>query len=246
VLTGNVVSLMRVVVDLERLAGLAPTMAALAELARAHLSLMRGRTDAAIAIYERVLETPAARSLFTYPMERALHVRALGHRGEYAAARALCLPLLAPPYTGADEPDVVWRLPRQELALIEAHLGNFAAAFELLDACLVRARKHDNPLALGSVHRDRARVHALAGDRSEFAEHLATMEAYFRSTENPWLIQQCAWLRANVAQLGLIEPAAVELPKRADGPDYHTDFETQTALRLETALEIQPRTTAGT
>jgi hypothetical protein len=66
-----------------------------------------------------------------------------------------------------------------------------------------RHRKYDNPLSLGSVHRDRARVALLAGDATGFAEHMLRMETCFRATENPWLIQQCGRLHADAARLGL-------------------------------------------
>ena len=242
VLTGNVIGLMHVMADLERMASLSPAMAALAELARGHLLLMRGQLDEAIEIYERVLDTRAAQSLCTYPLERALHLRALGQRGDYAAARARAHALFAFAETAGAESDVTWRLPRQELALIEAHLGEHARALELLDSCLAHAAEYQSPLALGAVHRDYVRVYALAGDAPRVAEHLALMEQHFRATHNPWLIQQHSVLRAKVAQLGLIKAARItDAPALAVTAELHAV--TQTALDLETALDLGRATT---
>jgi hypothetical protein len=137
------------------------------------------------------------------------------------------------------ESDIVWRLPRQELALVEAHQRNFTRALQLLEACLPGASRYGSPLALGALHRDFARVHALQGNAAATGEHFALMEQQFRATENPWLIQQCSVLRAKLAQLGLMEAGEVTGPRRLLHGDSANDvaLATQTALELETALE---------
>ncbi|MET0385278.1 MAG: protein kinase [Polyangiales bacterium] len=231
-LTGDVIALVRVVTDLERLASLAPTMAALAALARGHLALMRGQLDEALAIYDRELSTPVARSLATYPVERVQHVRALALRGDFSAARSQCLLLLEETERGGYETSLTWRLPRQELALIEAHLGNPQYAYQLLDACLVNASVHDNPLAMGSVHRDWARVALIADDRVTFAEHALEMETHFRRTGNPWLIQQCERLRAEAVRGGPAPANTNVSDGSADAPAVQTELVVETQAEL--------------
>jgi tetratricopeptide (TPR) repeat protein len=239
VLTGNVIGLMRVVTDLDRMASLSPTMTAIAQLSHGHLLLMRGQLDEAIEVYERVLDTAPALSLCTYPLERAMHVRALGQRGEYSKARAHAEAAIHYVCAARQESDIVWRLPRQELALIEAHQNNFSRALQLLEACLPGASRYGSPLALGALHRDFTRVHALQGNAAATSEHFGRMEQHFRATENPWLIQQCSVLRAKLAQLGLIESGEVPGLRPLFQSDSANDvtLATQTALELETALE---------
>jgi hypothetical protein len=203
VLAGDVVSLVRAVADLERFGSMAPTLVLLARLARAHLALLRGAIDTAISMYETLLESETARSLLTFPMDRALHARAVSLRGDHAAARALACAAIDHAARSGNDTDLATRTPRQELALIEARLGEFARARSLLDACFAHSRPSQNPLALGSLHRDSAIVALLARDLEGFAEHLAAMERWFRSTENPALIQQCDRLRLQSSLLGL-------------------------------------------
>jgi hypothetical protein len=102
-----------------------------------------------------------------------------------------------------NDTDLATRTPRQELALIEARLGDSARARSLLDGCFAHSRASQNPLALGSLHRDSAIVALLARDAAGFVEHLAAMERWFRPTENPALIQQCNRLRLQSSLLGL-------------------------------------------
>lgn len=205
ILTGDVVALVSVVSDLQRLAKLSPGMAAMAALGQAHLELMRGHADPAIAIYERVLESHAGRMLPTYAVDRSLHVRALLARGDHERARALCLALIAEPLRSDFQ--LARLFPRQTLAMVEARLGHLAGAARILDECLSSAAPFQNPLTLGSLHRDRAEVAALAGDLASYAQHADMMRECFEATANPWLIQQCATLRAQAARLGLVEAA---------------------------------------
>jgi hypothetical protein len=107
-----------------------------------------------------------------------------------------------------NDTELSFRVPRQELALIEARLANFSQARQLLEACFQQLRRYQSPLALGSLHRDSAIVAALACDADAFAEHLGAMESWFRPTENPWLIQQCDKLRLHGALEGLLGGAA--------------------------------------
>jgi hypothetical protein len=87
-----------------------------------------------------------------------------------------------------------------ELCLAEAGLRNFATARTLLDGLFERHAPRHNPLTLGSLHKARAQVALLEGDRRAFEEHADAMERWFRWTKNPALIVQCEELR-NAAEL---------------------------------------------
>jgi tetratricopeptide (TPR) repeat protein len=199
---GDVVALVHVVAELARLAKIAPNIETIHALAEGHLELLRGHPERALAIYERVLPSERARALPSYPMEGSLHARALAALGRHEEARALCLALLTDVESSQREGDQNTLMPRLRLANAEAELGNFAGAVELVDGCFERAGRFDNPLAIGSVHRERARIALLAGDHASFELHLAATSAHFAATENPWLIQQTDALRAEGARLG--------------------------------------------
>jgi tetratricopeptide (TPR) repeat protein len=226
VLTGDVVALVRVIADLDRLATLAPSMAALAQIAHGHLALMRERTDEAIAIYERNLDSDMVKASAFYPLDRALHVRALSLRGDHLAARELAVELLQHVTQYNYDSDLVFRVVRHELAMVEARLGNATQAFELLDACLERAQRHHNPLACGSAHRDRARIALMIGERDKFIAELLHMEMQFRATDNPWLIQQCEKLRAEAARAKLGEDPAADIIRTHAPSEGEADLET--------------------
>ena len=200
---GDVVTLVHVVAELARLAKVTPNIGTIHALAEGHLELLRGRPERALAIYERVLPTERARALPSYPMEAALHAQALSALGRHQEARALCMVLLDEIAASQREGDQNALMPRLCLAQAEAELGNFVRASELVDGCFERAGRFDNPLAMGSVHRARARIALLAGDNASFERHLASTSERFAATENPWLIQQTDALRADGARLGI-------------------------------------------
>jgi tetratricopeptide (TPR) repeat protein len=231
VMTGDVVGLVHVVADLERLAKLAPSLAAIYELAQGHLELMRGHPERALPIYERVLASESARALPSYPVERALQVQALSALGQHQAARTLCLALMEEVASSGRDSDHIVLLSRQRLARAEAGLGNFERAAELVDSCFERAKQYDNPLTLGIVHRERAQVAVMAGDSAAFELHQQAMREQFALTENPWLIQQYDALRTQGVRAGV---------RRASMPDGRAMEDLDGATAIKTAVE-QPR-----
>jgi tRNA A-37 threonylcarbamoyl transferase component Bud32/tetratricopeptide (TPR) repeat protein len=232
-LTRDVVSLVRVVADLQRLAKLSRSMAALAELGHANLEQLRGRPQQAVLVYERVLDSHVGRMLPTYPIDRALHAQALSAMGEHAQAKAVCLALLEGPVHS--EFRLAHLLPRQKLALAEAGLGDHARAIELLDECLHMGASSGNPLTLGSLHRDRALLAASIGDAASFVEHAAHMQRHFEATRNPLLIQQCDGLRLEAVKLGLL--AANPKSAAAEARDAITELATQAEVVTSPAFK---------
>lgn len=240
VLTGDVVGLVRVVADLARLSKLSPIIEELHQLAEAHLMQLRGHPESALPIYERVLNPEKALELSYYAFDRSMHAQCLIALGEFARAKAMCLEVLT---HDRYELEIAKRMPTQKLALAEAGLGNLTEAAALLDACLKGPALHDNPLTLGSIHRDRAYVAALAGDLPSFETHYVAMEHYFRSTENPWLIQQSAALRAQAVRLGLALPGT--RAARREHPPDELDGSTEIASAYRAAdEEASPADTA--
>jgi tRNA A-37 threonylcarbamoyl transferase component Bud32/tetratricopeptide (TPR) repeat protein len=217
VMTGDVVGLVHVVADLERLAKISDSMNAIFELAQAHLEQLRGQPERAVASYERVFAREIARRLPSYPVERSLHARALSALGDFAAAKALCLALIEEVQSSGRDSDHIHLLVYQQLALAEAGLGNSERAVELLEGCFTRAQRHENPLSLGMIHRQLALLAARKGDSAGFEQHFTAMTQHFGATENPRLLQQCDVLRAEAVRLGVLVRAAVgEAPGAQD------------------------------
>jgi tetratricopeptide (TPR) repeat protein len=216
VMTGDIVGLVHVVADLEKLSKLSESMSAIYDLARAHLEQLRGHPERALPIYEQVFAREIAQRLPSYPVERSLEAQALSTLGDFAGAKALCLKLIEEVASSGRDSDHIYLSTRQQLALAEAGLGNGERAVQLLESCFERARRYDNPLSLGIIHRGLAQVAARAGDSADFERHCAAMVSAFQATENPWLLQQCDALRAEAVRLGLPGSVAEE-PARSQG-----------------------------
>ncbi|HKP59572.1 MAG TPA: protein kinase [Polyangiales bacterium] len=203
ILTGDLINLVRAISELSRMIKLAPNIAAYYELATAHLELLRRHPDRALPTYERVLSSELGQKLPSYAFDATLMARALSELGEHARAKALCEQVIAGERLGRWDSELLARVPRQQLALAEAALGNLETARTILDEQVALARPLDNPLTLGSLARDRARVALLARDRAEFERAFESMSEYYRTTENPWLVQQCEALHGAATQAGL-------------------------------------------
>ncbi|MET0344106.1 MAG: protein kinase [Polyangiales bacterium] len=224
IVTGDIVGLVRGMADLERLAKDLPHLQAIHALTVGHLELLRGHPERALAIYDRVFADPRVHQFPSYPVERALHAQALSARGDFAGARDLCLEILAETAQSGRDGEHIFLSVREQLALSEAGLGNFARAVEVLESCFERAALHGNPRSLGGVHRVRAYVAALAGDGAAFAEHFTAMSTLYASTKNPWLLQQRDALYVQAVRLG-VTSARQGLTRDADGLDGETFVE---------------------
>ena len=203
VLTGDVVGFVQVIADLEQLAKQAPNIAVFHRLAQAHLEQMRGFPERALPVYEQLLGQESALRFPTYPLDRALHVRALVALGRCEEARTLGLKLLDEITASGRDGDNYFVAALEELAFAEAGLGNFERANEVLQGCMERAGRYENPAALGGVHHAFAFVAVLAGDKPGYEQHAAAMSTYFRATENPCLIQHSELLHAHAVRNGI-------------------------------------------
>jgi tRNA A-37 threonylcarbamoyl transferase component Bud32 len=240
-LVSDVVALVRAAADLQRLATLCDSMAANAQLAQAHLEQLRGQPARSLPLYEAVFAQEVGRRLVSHPLDRAMYAQALSALGEHQRAKDVCEALLLhPPPT---EAEFARLMPRQKLALAEAALGNRARAVELLDAALAEARVLNNPVTLGTLHRDRAYVAALDGDSADYERHEKLMRAQFESTQNPWLVQQIAALHAQAVRVGLL--SAVRAHPQSGESDLDGCTELGVATDAEPATALAKRTTTS-
>jgi tetratricopeptide (TPR) repeat protein len=215
----NAIGLVRTIPEFERLAHIAPNMLLYRDLAQAYLALLRGRTEQAAELYEQTLRDPRHADLPTCWIDYAHYAQVLYARGDFEAAKRACeTALRVAPEDGHS--DVRHHIALQQLALVEAQLGDFAAAEKRLADCLVQLASVDSPMLRGSLHRDCAQVALLLQDHAKFAEHFEAMSEHYRKTRNPWLIRQCEQLAqdAKRAEVAVHMPvAASELDAEAMG-----------------------------
>ena len=187
----DIVMLMRVESELERLSLLGPEMARQHDFARADLLLLRGRPAEACALYESLFEGRRAHASYFTVLARAMFARALRESGAPERARAVCEEALAVLPAGEMTGTGALRSLLQQFALAEAALGQFEKSRARLAELLESALPRQNPLELGSLHRDRATVAILEHDEAAFEQSFAEMKRWFASVANPSLIQQC-------------------------------------------------------
>lgn len=201
-LSRDTLGVLRASVELDRLADIAPNVLLYRDLCRAYVDLVRGQQARAAETYERVLGDPDAWLLPTWYMDRTFYADALLALGQADRAKAVCLETLQEGRVQEATPYMM-RIPNQQLALIEAAIGNYERARELLDAVLPVVQASESPLAIGALHRDQARVALLTRDSASFDEHFAAMLDAFRTSKNPALIQQCRRLLAEAERTGV-------------------------------------------
>jgi len=213
-LSDDLLELVRLRNEFERLAHLSPGLAAQHRATEADLLRLRGRPGEALPIYAEVLASEAGRRLATHGFICAWYARALLESGDAARAKTTCEAVLREladdDFTFLSSRTIV----EQQLALAEATLGNGQRAAHILDALVMRHAATQNPLLLGSLERDRAHVALLARDQDAFERSFAAMQAWFRATQTPGLIQQCDQLLARAVRAG-VRPAPADLPPQA-------------------------------
>ena len=203
VATENIVMLMRVESELDRLAPVGTEITRQRDCARADLLLLRGRPAEACALYEPLFRDQTARTSYFGFIGRAMFARALRESGSAERARVVCEESIA--ILGKDEASGTFAMRAlvQQLALAEAALGRFEESRARLDELLQEILPTHNPLALGSIQRDRAAVAVLERDEEAFEHSFAEMKRWFSSVENPSLIQQCDMLLMQALSAGL-------------------------------------------
>lgn len=186
--TRDAIRLVQASAELERLAGLAPKLRTCKALCDAWLEVLRGRPAHAVELYEQVIDSDDARHLSSSRADRILYATALNEAGKPERAREVCEALLRD--LAAEPPtDVSRAYARQQIAMAEAQRGDLSGAARQLDELLAILAPVGNPLPLGLLHRDRARVALLQHDRAAFESNFEAMSRAFAATRNPSLIQ---------------------------------------------------------
>jgi hypothetical protein len=204
----NAIGLMRTIPEFERLSHVAPNMLLYRDLARGYLALLRGNGKHAVLLYERVLADPRHAALPTCWLDHAHYAQALCALGRFEAAKQACLRALElAPDDGRS--DLRYHIALQQLAIVEAQLGDFAAAERRLQGSLEQLGNTDSPMLVGALHRDCAQVALLARDEAKFGAHLEAMSEHYRKTRNPWLIRQCEQLAQEAKRAGISNAAQV-------------------------------------
>jgi len=241
----DAIALVQAIAELDRLSTVAPKLATCKLLSEAWLEHLRGHDAESIALYERVIDTEDARGLMFWRADRTQFAAVLNHAGQYERAKALCEPLCVAAADSSSN-DVTTVLPWSQVAIAEAHLGNVERATQLLDQVTAALLPLANPLQLGAVHAERARVALLAVDRESFDEHFAQMEYYFRSTRNASLIQQCDALLTDAVRVGVRMAAAKPVGHTYAGEiDPSTVVEQYAAPERENDLNPGERSATG-
>jgi tetratricopeptide (TPR) repeat protein len=208
----NAIGLVRTIPEFERLSHVAPNMALYRDLARGYLALLRGNAKHAAQLYERVLNDRRHAALATCWLDHAHYAQVLCALRRFEEAKQACLRALSLAPDADGRSDLRYHIALQQLAIVEAQLGDFASAEQRLAGCLAQLGAVDSPMLVGSLHRDCAQVALLARDETKFRTHLEAMSEHYRKTRNPWLIRQCEQLaqEAKRASLGtgLQVPAA--------------------------------------
>lgn len=241
-LTRNTTGLAESIAELDRLSESIPNLTLFRDGARAYQALLDGRPDEAAACYEALLRDPRHAWTPTVFLDRTFYAQALRVAGRAREAKQVCLSILSENRARLLG-DQRRHLPTQELALAEAELGEFEPARTRLDASLSEFASSSpaspSPLLKGSLHRDRALVALLEGDRDAFANHLAAMGECFDSTRNPWLVRQREQLEIQGRQRGMNCSLPVGATARTKGSAWQgetTDLQAKTDLS-ETASD---------
>ncbi|MEY4579686.1 MAG: hypothetical protein RL701_4389 [Pseudomonadota bacterium] len=202
-LSGDVLGLKRSVELLQTLVPVHPELTLHLEIARAMYLGHLQRPERALQIYASI----AAQ---IEPFEDPYWSQAQGHWaqclnqvGQYAQALERCHAALDA--IAADKEDfvVAYQQLEREAAVALSGLGRHAEAALLLDQLLAVFGREEQPLIVGLLHRDRARVAAAAGDAPTFQTHAVAVHDRFRSTGNPALIAQLRGLDELAKRAGL-------------------------------------------
>jgi tetratricopeptide (TPR) repeat protein len=187
-LAADLVGLKRCMQQLETLVKSHPSVELHLEVVRAMYEGHRGREALALDIYERLADriAPFADPVWSHAQAHyAECLNALG-RPEQALARAESA--LAHVHAEKYEFPLAYQQLEREAAIALSMLGRHHEAEARLDALLDRFGDADQPLLVGLLHMDRARVAAAAKDRDAFFVHADEARVRFRTTKNPALM----------------------------------------------------------
>jgi Protein kinase domain/AAA ATPase domain len=204
----DVVAVARNVDENRQMATISPEAGMYLEIARAHLSTLRGRPHEAVRELGALVERIGTRNLALRLLHAAALARALRESGQPRLALQVCERSDGQIPNQEREQPMLTDLLLQQRALSHASLGDTETAAKLLDQRIHAREASGTPLLRGTLHRERAQVALLTQDRPAFQHHSAQMLEHFRRTGNPHLLQQHDLLMAR-AQLPAHEQTIV-------------------------------------
>lgn len=211
-MSNDVVAIVRLVPELERLSEIAPAMLLFRDAANAYLELARGRPERAVAAYEALFAQPLSAFMPVHRGDRSMYARALCAVGRAEDARQICQSIVDS--LPANETLSYVRAFSQQLAECELALDMPAAARARLEQLLALVDPSDNPLWSGLLHGDLARIALRTHDEDAYRLHERAMTRHFSATQNPALMQQVEQLHNEYA-LATLRPVAELLSRSA-------------------------------
>lgn len=205
-LTGDTIGLKRCYEQLDRLANEIPSLKRPAAIARSEYHHLKGDHEAGFALADPLFESTGPREFMGRSFCLATKARALNRLGRHEEAKTVAEGVIATLSEAERDVVTVYSDVFRELAHAEAGLGNFDAAFRIVDDLLERHQGSDHPLLMGNLHASATTVAIEAGDRARALEHVTQMDRWFRPTDNPALVSQCERMHRRVRRL--IEGAA--------------------------------------
>lgn len=198
----DAVGLVRAVAEIERFAKHAPGLQKLKSLALAQLALVRGLPNEAVTLLAKTLTNqstcvPAHQSLLR------TYAHALNHLGKFVEARAVCRELLLRTPPEQELHTTAMRLAHLPLAHAEGALGHIETARHMLEQLLLVAAARANPLEIGLLHAELARLATRNLDVEAFDRHHAAMVESFEATGTPALLRQCDTLLSRAISTGM-------------------------------------------
>ncbi|HEY6882355.1 MAG TPA: hypothetical protein VI299_30195, partial [Polyangiales bacterium] len=194
-----------------------PGLATHHEVVRAIYEGHRGRPDLALKIYDELGDQVA-------PFQHAVWAAAQSHRAEClnvlgrpVEALKVCEQSLSHVTREARGFVFVYQQLEREQALALAGLGRFEEAGRIVDGLLTECAGFDNPLVIGLLHLDRARIACAARDQHAYTKHADAAEAAFAPTKNPALNARVKQLRALGRNAGLAPALQIAKPGSEGG-----------------------------
>jgi tetratricopeptide (TPR) repeat protein len=189
-LSSDVVGLKRVLYRTERVLAVAPSFSLYREVIRAMYEGHRGRPEIALGLYDQLADQLHPFSDQVWSFAHAHRAECLNALGRHQEALKVCQDALSHVGAAARTYVVAYQQLERERAIAIAGMGRTSEAATQLDELLRLYEQDSHPLIIGLLHRDRARVARMAGDRTAFEQHVGKACDQFYVTENATLVSQ--------------------------------------------------------
>ena len=193
-LTRDIIGIKGTVEELDRLRERVPSLQNYYQLALGVYEDLKGEPQNAHDIRRRRFDALGPRACIGWMAAMGDQAATLVALGRVQEAKELAEGALAT-MTEEDEPFIaMYQRLHTSLALAEATLGQYGEATRRLDDLIKKHRAAAGPVTMGNLHASRAHIAVMMNDLPEARAQLGRMERWFRTTDNPSLIAQCAHL----------------------------------------------------